>query len=50
VSFLFSVCDQITLLNFGEVVLSGPAAQVHGSELLREAYLGPALPQHPEAQ
>jgi branched-chain amino acid transport system ATP-binding protein len=48
VSFLFSICDQITVLNFGEVVVSGPAAQVRGSELLREAYLGPAIPQHPD--
>jgi branched-chain amino acid transport system ATP-binding protein len=44
VSFLFSICDQVTVLNFGKVVVSGPAAEVRGSELLREAYLGPALP------
>ena len=44
VSFLFSACDQVTVLNFGKIVVSGPAAEVHGSELLREAYLGPALP------
>jgi branched-chain amino acid transport system ATP-binding protein len=43
VSFLFSICDRVTVLNFGEVVVSGPAAEVHGSELLREAYLGPSV-------
>jgi ABC-type branched-subunit amino acid transport system ATPase component len=48
VSFLFSICDQVTVLNFGKVVVSGPAAEVHGSKLLREAYLGPALPADPD--
>ena len=44
VSFLFSICDRVTVLNFGKVVTSGSAAEVQSSELLREAYLGPALP------
>jgi len=48
VSFLFSICDQVTVLNFGKVVVSGSAAEVHGGELLREAYLGPALPAGPD--
>jgi branched-chain amino acid transport system ATP-binding protein len=49
VSFLFSICDQVSVLNFGKVVVSGSAAEVHDSELLREAYLGPALSPHPES-
>jgi branched-chain amino acid transport system ATP-binding protein len=44
VSFLFSICDHVTVLNFGKVVVSGTASEVHRSELLREAYLGPAVP------
>jgi branched-chain amino acid transport system ATP-binding protein len=40
VSFLFGLCDNVTVLNFGKVIVSGPAAQVHDSELLRDAYLG----------
>jgi branched-chain amino acid transport system ATP-binding protein len=42
VSFLFGLCDHVTVLNFGQAIVSGPAAQVHKSELLRDAYLGPA--------
>jgi ABC-type branched-subunit amino acid transport system ATPase component len=40
VSFLFGLCDEVTVLNFGTVVASGPSAQVRGSQELRSAYLG----------
>lgn len=50
VSFLFSLCDRVTVLNFGKVVISGPAAEVHDSDKLREAYLGPAQARNLEAQ
>lgn len=42
VSFLFGLCDEVTVLNFGEVIVSGPAAWVRESEQLRDAYLGQA--------
>jgi ABC-type branched-subunit amino acid transport system ATPase component len=52
VSFLFGLCDEVTLLNFGKVAVSGPAAEVHRSEVLRDAYLGaaPAGPASPSPQ
>ncbi|WP_216894355.1 ABC transporter ATP-binding protein [Nocardia alni] len=40
VSFLFSLCDRVTLLDFGRLILSGPAQQVRESEELRTVYLG----------
>jgi branched-chain amino acid transport system ATP-binding protein len=48
VSFLFSLCDRVTVMNFGQVVLAGPAAQVQHSEVLREAYLGPGPAAEPQ--
>lgn len=42
VSFLFGLCDEVTVLNFGKIAVAGPAAEVHRSELLRDAYLGTA--------
>jgi ABC-type branched-subunit amino acid transport system ATPase component len=44
VSFLFGLCDEVTVLNFGKIAVSGPAAEVHRSDLLRDAYLGTAHP------
>jgi branched-chain amino acid transport system permease protein len=40
VSFVFSVCDQITVLAAGELVTSGPAADVRANSRVREIYLG----------
>jgi branched-chain amino acid transport system permease protein len=38
--FVFALCDQVTVLNAGEVVASGPAADVRESRRVREVYLG----------
>ncbi|HEY7965709.1 MAG TPA: ATP-binding cassette domain-containing protein [Solirubrobacteraceae bacterium] len=38
--FVFAVCDEVTVLDAGEVVASGPAAQVRANERVREVYLG----------
>ena len=52
VSFLFGLCDEVTVLNFGKIAVAGPAAEVHRSEELRAAYLGAAHagPAGPPAQ
>lgn len=42
VSFLFGLCSEVTVLNFGCVVTSGSSAEVLASAELREAYLGDA--------
>jgi branched-chain amino acid transport system permease protein len=38
--FVFSVCDEVTVLSSGKVVVSGAAAMVRGNERVREVYLG----------
>ena len=38
--FVFALCDEVTVLNAGEVVASGPAAQVRADARVREVYLG----------
>lgn len=38
--FVFSVCDEVTVLNAGTVVASGPAAEVRADERVRKVYLG----------
>jgi branched-chain amino acid transport system permease protein len=38
--FVFSVCDEVTVLNAGQVVASGPAAEVRADERVRRVYLG----------
>lgn len=38
--FVFSVCDEVTVLNAGQVVASGPAAEVRQDTKVREVYLG----------
>jgi branched-chain amino acid transport system ATP-binding protein/branched-chain amino acid transport system permease protein len=38
--FVFDVCDEVTVLNAGQVVASGPAAEVRANEDVRRVYLG----------
>jgi branched-chain amino acid transport system permease protein len=38
--FVFDVCDDVTVLNAGQVVASGPAADVRADENVRRVYLG----------
>lgn len=38
--FIFDHCDDVTVLAAGELVTSGPAAQVREDERVREVYLG----------
>jgi ABC-type branched-subunit amino acid transport system ATPase component len=40
VSFLFGLCDQVSLLDFGTLVLSDTAGRVRDSSALRSVYLG----------
>ncbi|HVT68627.1 MAG TPA: ATP-binding cassette domain-containing protein, partial [Trebonia sp.] len=40
VQFVFSVCDEVTVLSAGSVVASGPAAEVRQDARVREVYLG----------
>jgi branched-chain amino acid transport system permease protein len=38
--FVFEVCDEVTVLNTGQVVASGPAPAVRADENVRRVYLG----------
>ena len=38
--FVMRLCDEITVLNFGEVIAHGTPAEVAASTVVREAYLG----------
>ena len=38
--FIFSVCDEITVVAAGQLVRSGPASEVRNDERVREVYLG----------
>jgi branched-chain amino acid transport system permease protein len=38
--FVFTLCDQVTVLDAGEVVATGPAAAVREDRRVREVYLG----------
>jgi branched-chain amino acid transport system permease protein len=38
--FLFPLCDQVTVLNAGEVILTSTAAEVRANPLVRQVYLG----------
>jgi len=38
--FLFPLCDQITVLNAGEVILTGTADEVRANPVVRQVYLG----------
>lgn len=40
--FVMRLCDEITVLNFGEVIAHGVPAEVAASTVVREAYLGGA--------
>ncbi|MFZ3120368.1 MAG: ABC transporter ATP-binding protein [Variovorax sp.] len=39
-SVVFALADQVTVLNYGEVIASGPPEQVRASPVVREIYLG----------
>jgi branched-chain amino acid transport system permease protein len=38
--FIFDICDDVTVIAAGELVTSGPAAEVRTNERVREVYLG----------
>ncbi|CDX13832.1 putative ABC tranpsorter, permease protein (N-ter) and ATP-binding protein (C-ter); branched-chain amino acid transport protein [Mesorhizobium plurifarium] len=38
--FLFPLCDRVTVLNAGEVILTGSAAEVRADPVVRQVYLG----------
>ncbi len=38
--FLFPLCDQVTVLNAGEVILTGTADEVRANKTVRQVYLG----------
>ena len=38
--FLFPLCDQVTVLNAGEVILTGTADEVRAHPVVRQVYLG----------
>ncbi len=38
--FVFDVCDEVTVLNAGKVVKTGPADEVRADENVRRVYLG----------
>jgi branched-chain amino acid transport system permease protein len=38
--FLFPLCDQVTVLNAGEVILTGTADEVRANSVVRQVYLG----------
>lgn len=38
--FLFPLCDQVTVLNAGEIILTGTADQVRADPTVRQVYLG----------
>jgi len=44
VPFVFKLCDQVTVMNFGSVIASGRPALVARDPAVREAYLGPQEP------
>ena len=37
---VFSICDEVTVLSAGDVIATGPAADVFHDERVREVYLG----------
>jgi ABC-type branched-subunit amino acid transport system ATPase component len=40
VPFVFSLCETVTVMNFGSVIASGAASIVYHEPAVREAYLG----------
>jgi ABC-type branched-subunit amino acid transport system ATPase component len=41
-SVIDSLCDEVVVLQFGEILTAGPTASVLRDERVREAYLGKA--------
>ncbi len=37
---VFDMADRITVLDYGRVLVSGPPAEIRGSSVVREIYLG----------
>jgi ABC-type branched-subunit amino acid transport system ATPase component len=40
VPFVFGLSDQVTVMNFGSIIASGPPDTVYRDPAVREAYLG----------
>jgi ABC-type branched-subunit amino acid transport system ATPase component len=38
--FLFPLCDQVTVLNAGEVIFTGASDEVRADPVVRQVYLG----------
>jgi ABC-type branched-subunit amino acid transport system ATPase component len=49
VPFVFSLCDHITVMNFGSVIASGKPDDVYRDKVVREAYLGDETPEETAA-
>jgi ABC-type branched-subunit amino acid transport system ATPase component len=49
VPFVFSLCDHVTVMNFGSVIASGKPDAVYRDKVVREAYLGDATPEETAA-
>jgi sulfate-transporting ATPase len=43
VGLVMSTCDRVVVIDFGGVIAQGTPAEIRGSELVREAYLGNAV-------
>ena len=41
VALVMSTCDRVVVIDFGRVIAEGTPAEIRGSELVRDAYLGP---------
>jgi len=43
---VMDICEHIYVLDFGEEIFQGTPAEVAGSVIVRDAYLGSELPPH----